>query len=43
MPDNIFKGSYEGASSTGSGQQIHKKAVFFDADGIRWRSFGNTA
>ena len=33
MPDNIFKGSYEGASSTGSGQQIHKKAVFFDADG----------
>ncbi len=29
MPDNIFKGSYEGASSTGSGQQIHKKAVFF--------------
>ena len=32
-PDNIFKGSYEGASSTGSGQQIHKKAVFFDADG----------
>ena len=24
MPDNIFKGSYEGASSTGSGQQIHK-------------------
>ena len=28
-----FKGSYEGASSTGSGQQIHKKAVFFDADG----------
>ena len=33
MPDNMFKGSYEGASSTGSGQQIHKKAVFFDADG----------
>ena len=28
MPDNIFKGSYEGASSTGSGQQVHKKAVF---------------
>ena len=33
MPDNMFKGSYEGASSTGSEQQIHKKAVFFDADG----------
>ena len=31
MPDNMFKGSYEGASSTGSEQQIHKKAVFFDA------------
>ena len=29
MPDNIFKGSYEGASSTGSGQQIHKKGSVF--------------
>ncbi len=29
MPDNIFKGSYEGASSTGSGQQIHKKSSVF--------------
>ena len=33
MPDNIFERSYKSASSTGSGQQIHKKAVFFDADG----------
>ena len=31
MPDNIFERSYKSASSTGSGQQIHKKAVFFDA------------
>lgn len=33
MPDNIFERSYKSASSTGSRQQIHKKAVFFDADG----------
>ena len=33
MPDNIFERRYKSASSTGSRQQIHKKAVFFDADG----------